>query len=309
MRELCLICNEEITAEGHFWRQHRIKASDYYLKYVPKTDLYTNELIPFTSREQYLLNDFINRSNLSNYLKQLNAEDKQNFCLDLLIRRRDIKGLVYAPTQIELKSLVMPTIITFNRIFPDGYYDVCEKNGFKIKFDLPKGPLVGCFDEKTHIIVDTREQFPLKFDIPFRVEKLDYGDYTLSDNHQNKNVYIERKSISDFISTLSAGYERFCRELDRAYNDNAHLVIIVEASMSYALSFNYSKWLSKFVRATPDFVFHRVRELCQRYPNIQFVFVNGSSEAATLTKLLLTSGGVCREFEIQYALDVGLILL
>ena len=77
------------------------------------------------------------------------------------------------------------------------------------------------------IVVDTREQTPLE---PFIIEKservylptlrakLDVGDYSI-DGHEDV-VMLERKSIPDLYSTLTAGRERFCAELLRAVAAN-----------------------------------------------------------------------------------------
>jgi len=312
MNEKCLICYKDINNDGHFWKEHRIKIENYYYQYIPNKDLYTKEQIPFKSREQYLLNNFINRSNLSKYLNELSENDAKKFCLDLLIKRKEIKNLIWTPTQTELKSLIFPTILTYNRLFKEGYYQLCADNNFTNKFENPNfkhlvsNPEYN--DRAHHIIIDSREQTPLRFkDFPIQVSKLEYGDYGFSNSKCSLYTYVERKNVVDFISTLSSGYERFIKEIERAYNDGAHLIILIESKLSYVLNFNYSKWLNKFVRANPDFIFHRVRELCQNYPNIQFVFVDGVDEASKLTKLILTSDGLCRKIDVQYAIDAGLI--
>ena len=45
------------------------------------------------------------------------------------------------------------------------------------------------------------------------------------------NTYIERKSITDFIGTMSGGYERFKREVERAREQDAKLIVLVEESL------------------------------------------------------------------------------
>lgn len=312
MDELCLICNEIFSEDSHFWKKHKIKIADYYSKYLPKYDLYTKEPITFKSREQYLLNDCLNRRNLANYIENIeNIEEKRDFCLKLLEKRRDIKNLIYSPTQVELKSVILPTMLTYEKIFSQGYYKLCEEIGLKNKFTkVLKEPisLTNKYNEKYHIIIDTREQTPFKFNFPIQVGKLDVGDYGFSHAGLSKDVFVERKNITDFISTLSSGYDRFKRELDRAKANNAYLVIVVESRFNYVISFDYSKWLSKFTRATPDFIFHRVRELCQMYKNIQFVFLDGPSNAAKFTQFILTSDGISREIDLQYHLDINKII-
>ena len=65
------------------------------------------------------------------------------------------------------------------------------------------------------IYVDTREQKPLDFEnLNKQIKNLKFGDYAFSD--RDSNTYIERKSVSDFIGTLSGGFDRFTREIERA---------------------------------------------------------------------------------------------
>ncbi len=84
------------------------------------------------------------------------------------------------------------------------------------------------------LIEDSREQKPLDFS-PFepygvRVEhrKLRTGDYSLKG--YERQVFVERKSLSDAVGTLTHGRERFTREIyDRAAFASVRL-LVVEAS-------------------------------------------------------------------------------
>ena len=44
--------------------------------------------------------------------------------------------------------------------------------------------------------------------------KLDFGDYAVSGDHYDY-TYVDRKSESDFKSTMTSGFDRFKREMDR----------------------------------------------------------------------------------------------
>lgn len=87
------------------------------------------------------------------------------------------------------------------------------------------------------IIVDTREQHPYTFeDItaggrPVEVATvsagLRSGDYSIQ-GHEDA-VAVERKSLADLYSTLTAGRDRFERELERL-GEMTYSVVIVEAS-------------------------------------------------------------------------------
>src|SRR5690606_30707682 len=84
------------------------------------------------------------------------------------------------------------------------------------------------------IAVDTREQKELRFDCKTVKLKNDIGDYTaLSEYHSN--VFIDRKNPNDFISTLSGGFERFEREVERAENLHSYLVVLCEWPLSKML--------------------------------------------------------------------------
>jgi len=87
------------------------------------------------------------------------------------------------------------------------------------------------------IIIDTREQKPLKFNneqiSEIVSQKLDFGDYAcvFEDGHMPA-VYFERKSISDLFGTMGVGYKRFKKEIIRAQEAKADMFIIVEGSLT-----------------------------------------------------------------------------
>lgn len=66
-----------------------------------------------------------------------------------------------------------------------------------------------------HITIDTREQTPWHFepsDTDVSRGTLQQGDYAIKGDSQ---FAIERKSMEDFLGTISTGWERFIRELGR----------------------------------------------------------------------------------------------
>ena len=76
------------------------------------------------------------------------------------------------------------------------------------------------------IIIDTREQRPWRFppEAAFvRRGTLSAGDYALE---EDTAFAIERKSLDDFIGTVSTGWERFQRELERMGGYAARCVIV-----------------------------------------------------------------------------------
>lgn len=106
-----------------------------------------------------------------------------------------------------------------------------------------------------HIICDSRECLPLKFNHPYVesvcTESLKVGDYGCRySNGYVSNVFFERKSLEDLFGTLGgvrkgklkdgsvskeANIERFKREIERAKKSNSKLILIVECSLSRLL--------------------------------------------------------------------------
>ena len=89
-----------------------------------------------------------------------------------------------------------------------------------------------------HIIIDSREQSPWAWepsDATVEIAGLACGDYALaSDTEMPKRrgqlrpvrFAIERKSLDDFLGTISAGWDRFQRELVRMEAFPARVVIV-----------------------------------------------------------------------------------
>lgn len=118
------------------------------------------------------------------------------------------------------------------------------------------------------IIIDTREQTPWSFppEIPVEVGTLKTGDYALAGDDA---FAVERKSGSDFLGTISTGWGRFCRELNRM--DAAGFpakVIIVECNFR---EFCFSERTGEIIppdhehyMLTPQFVIKRIAQLSMR---------------------------------------------
>ncbi|NUP10878.1 MAG: hypothetical protein HOW73_32945 [Polyangiaceae bacterium] len=87
------------------------------------------------------------------------------------------------------------------------------------------------------IVIDTREQRPWTFaDHPTVHRALPAGDYSV-DGLEHR-VAIERKSIADLVSTLTAGRERFERELQKLA-DYERAIIIVEGDLEDVIAGRY----------------------------------------------------------------------
>lgn len=84
----------------------------------------------------------------------------------------------------------------------------------------------------TTIIIDTREPWPHPWEIHlpeahFLRDGLETGDIALA---ANRNLVVERKTVSDFLGSVTAGRERFEAELRRSRVLD-HFAIVIEGSM------------------------------------------------------------------------------
>lgn len=85
------------------------------------------------------------------------------------------------------------------------------------------------------LVCDTREQKMLDFSGIEGIEKIEelalaFGDYTAIVHERPVPIVFERKGISDLFGTMTSGYERFKKEMERAKTSNMKLIIIVEGS-------------------------------------------------------------------------------
>ena len=303
----CKIDGEEFETEKALHmhlRKHKMRMAEYYQKYYPRRDLLTGDLIKFKNKAHYFSNYFNSRPNMKKYLESASEEDARKFCIQVIkdrIERRKIKS---SPTQVEMRSSMMPPIFYYQKLFAN-YYNLCEKIGLSKRFDnIPKEKIEENIEEGYEIIVDTREQKPLNINYGTRREGLKFADYWL--DKEGNDCYVERKETKDFIGTFSGGYERFCREMDRAKEQDAYVVVVVENSLDNMMKFNYLKFITKKVQVTPEYVMRNVRDIIQRYDNIQFLFAKGRTEATRVTRKIFFSGDTYKKFDLQLAYDLNL---
>lgn len=102
------------------------------------------------------------------------------------------------------------------------------------------------------VIVDTREkknehivEFLTKSGIPFKLDKLDHGDYTVEFSKPehfkyNRCVAIERKnSFDEICGNLTKNRDRFEREFERAKNHKTKMHLLIE-NATWKKAFNSS---------------------------------------------------------------------
>lgn len=129
--------------------------------------------------------------------------------------------------------------------------------------------------EPLHIIIDSREQAPWAWapsDAVTEMHALVAGDYALaSDCEPIKGrdalavrFAIERKSLDDFLGTISSGWDRFQRELTRMESFPAR-VVIVEGDFSACCFSQGDGCISppphNHPGLSPSFVARRISEL------------------------------------------------
>lgn len=303
----CKICkkvNSSVDGLDQHIKSHKIKRADYYLKYLPKYDLTTGLPINFKNSEFYLTTFFNSKITLKQYYKAKAANNLEEFTANLFKVRSEVKGQNHMMGQAESRSIIIPPIEFVEKTY--GVSNIAKKIGLRTRFnysvnnykDLQKSNL-------QNITIDTREQKPLKFKINTISHKLDHGDYSIDNDYK---LAIERKSMTDFISTMSGGYDRFCREIQGAKDCGKKIVVLVEECINTCLSFDYIPYYKKLIKAKPSFIFHRMRELCQDFDNVQFLFCDGRKEAADLILHLLSIGEDINDYDLQYLYDTKSLL-
>lgn len=303
----CKLCQQDFKDDKSFHahlKSHKLRMVEYYQNHEPRYDLLTGELINFKSKDYYFSNDFNNKINLKKWLKSQPAEKRQEYLSNFLKKRKEKHSLKFAPSEVELRSITSPAIPFYQEVFGD-YYSCCASLGMERKYEYPDSLLKYNEKEGFKIFIDTREQKPLVIDYPTELKGLKFGDYALSD--PSCKCYIERKSIADFIGTLSGGYERFCREIERALAADASLVVLVERPLQECLSFQHLNYVSKKIKVTPEFVFHNVRDIIQKYPSVQFLFVDGREECVRVMKRIFFSDGEFKKYDLQLMYDLKLL--
>ena len=305
----CKICDSQFESErslhAHI-KAHGILLSEYYITYYPRYNLYTNELIPFKDKKQYFSTYFSNSVEIEKWLATADKEQAKDILLKILKERIISKNLQYAPNHLELKLLDLPEIKIYKEYF-GSYNEACRKLQVEPLLNKSIKSKFFSLDENlrdVEILIDTREQTPLRFS-KSKSQKLDFGDYTASGEHYNK-TYVDRKSEVDFKSTMTVGFERFKKELDRAKQFDSFLYIVTESSIDRVINNN------SFGphRSNLTFVWHQMRVLSHQYAkNCQFIFSGGRNRSEKLIPILLNAGEEMWYSDVQYHIDNRIIKL
>ena len=142
------------------------------------------------------------------------------------------------------------------------------------------------------ILQDSREQRPLRFSIDaivteVKVEALPVGDYWVEyTDSRRPPILFERKSLADLFGTMTNGYPRFKKEMERAARLGIRLIIVVEEPMS-SIYDGYS-----YSMMDGDSCVQKLFTLWLKY-DVMPVFVNSRFEAAAYIREFYEAIGRC----------------
>lgn len=295
----CKICAAQFNSQAQILshiKSHQLNAQKYFEQYFNKRDMHTDAPIKFKSFEQYFLTDFIDKRNMKLWLQSADKDVACEYLTNKLYTYCKIKGIQKSPSQSELKTIsCLPKADTFVYFCEKPFNEICESIKLKCNFNYNITYTKEQFAKYSNsdIVIDTREQQPLKFKgLNIISSKLECGDYATS---VDSKVTVERKSLGDFYSTLSTGFERFKREIIRAKEMGIYIVVVTECPLNTAL---YAK--RKFGMCSGEYIMHHMRSLCRDFDNIQFIFANGKAEAAKKTLFILEMDEIVRTIDLEY---------
>lgn len=151
-----------------------------------------------------------------------------------------------------------------------------------------------------HILIDTREKpqaivnIKKYFDahgIKYESKKLDFGDY-MTDEHGG--ISIDRKqNIDELAKNCTVEHERFRRELERARNANAKLIILVTQNrytfrterITVREPMDLIRWQSRYSVVNGDRVYRILCKWMNEF-NLDVVFCAKNSTGHIITKIL-----------------------
>ncbi len=298
---ICKICNKTVESESHFYKNHKITAAKYWQSYFPRYDLFDKSLIQYKNKEFYFNSDFNSKVNLKKWLDIAHPSEIKNYFTNYFKTRIQKKGLVFAPSQVELKSLPVPGIKYLTQLFGD-YNNFCASLGLKVRFKNSKFDKKQFADvENKFIFKDSREQLGLDFNNRVRTKGLKFGDYSM----KGCSVVVERKSMADFWGTLTGGYERFCREIDRAKEADSYLITVIEEPFSEVYAYPFRYQVRGKIKISAEVPLHNMRNIMQRYDNAQFLFVRNREEASRIIEVIFAACEQCKEIDLQLIHDLG----
>lgn len=299
----CLECGLQFESRrslhAHI-KVHELSLGEYYVKHFPKYDLLTGEPIPFKNLDNYLLTDFRHKKNMNRWLKEVSQDRREYYCREAFAKHMRGREYAFAPNYLYfLTHPRLPRAEFFNQAWLD---EDLQKFGCKKVFihSIPECPDFLDIPSDLCIMQDTREQMPLSFSCKTLVNKLDFGDYTASGPHFS-SVFVDRKSEDDFKGTMTQGFERFTRELDRTKELNCYLFIVVESD--FAQMFHNNNLLFK-KKTNLTYVLENMRKIIVAYSDVcQFIFTGSRENSSTVIPYILVNGEKFKGVDLQYYLE------
>lgn len=308
MSNVCLECGKSFESERALHchlKEHGMYMADYYVKHYPRKSMLTGELLPFKDKKSYFNTDFANYGELKKWCKQAPKGELKQYALKVLKQRVQEKELARGPCHLELLVNRLPELDVYIDCF-GSYTAACDEAGVKPLFfkRMPKD-FFDCDVSGMSIFVDTREQKPLNFQNSSPMA-LDAGDYTAAADFYDR-TYVDRKSPSDFISTLSlSNLDRFKRELERICELDSYLFIVTECSLGYLEKYIRAAKSKKFgpSKTNLKFIYHNMRELSHQFEDrCQFIFTGSRENSEALIPRILFFGSILWNVDLQYYLE------
>jgi len=300
----CGVCKEAFKNDAALHRHlkvHGLTVAEYYTQEYPRLNRLTGDPLPFKNKFDYFNTDFSTRAQMIKWCYQhKDKEEVKEYILKQLKNRIDQKELKYAPNHLEIEINKLPPIDMYKYNF-GGYVQACQGLGVKPLYD--KGITKDFFQKKNSveeipIYIDTREQKPLSFKNS-KSHKLDFGDYTMGGDNYNY-TFVDRKSEGDFKGTMTVGFKRFRKELERAKQFDAYLYIVTESNIpKIQKNNNFGPHKSNL-----SYVWHNMRLLTHEFHgHCQFVFTGTRTNSELMIPKLLYYGKELWNVDLQYFLD------
>jgi len=299
---ICKVCGKEfpslLVLHNHIKRLENFSQKDYYEHFFKKYDLNSGKQIPYKNYSDYNSRRFIDKRGEFSYLMKMDFNDISKEILGSQLD--DILGKANGrfPTYCEWRSSKNLKYDLMKRagIFDRFFLQAKDRAGFSFDY---VSPLPEIIRKESEILIDTREQKPL---LEGPKTTINVGDYTLS--HENYNgIHIDRKSLPDFISTFTAGLDRFKKECQKAKSLDVYLIVLVEASFSDCFRYRPLKFTRQVV--TGENAFNGVRRITREFENVQFLFVKDRKEAKEYIPLLLNNKEIVKGFDLQLIYETG----
>ena len=296
----CKICGESFDSlrslHAHI-KKHDKLLGDYYVENYQRKDKLTGDLIPFKKYDQYFATDFLNKKNMKKWCRTAPREEVEDYIVKSLKEKIQSKGLKGGPPATYLKTANLPDIEICKEVF-GSYNNTCKR--FHMS-PMLSGRLPKLFHKdysSIPILIDTREQKPLHF-INSELLKLDVGDYAVGGKLYDY-TFVDRKSYQDFCSTITNGYSRFIKELERCRSMGCYLFVVTETAFDKMWGTNRASY-KKF---NLDYVYHRMRTIQGEYSDCcQFVFSGSRKKSEEIIPKILVLGTKLWDVDLQYFWD------